>query len=400
MSLVWLGSARAQLPRVDEDKEGIVRVIHVLTLLSSSGAYGGPATVAINQVKALRDQGVEAELVAGVMPGDNIQDAIPAEIPVRTFEVRSLLPTLGFAGLTSLGMLRWLRSNVSRQDVVHLHLARDLVTLPAAKVALGRGAKVFVQTHGMIDASTRWLSTPLDALLTESVLSTAQKVFVLTEHEAGSVREVGPRASLALLPNGVPHVKAREVNPQRSDCEVLFMSRLHERKRPGFVLEAARALAHAHPDASFVVAGPDEGQRRTLEMSLRHEPCPQFSLEPAIRPSEARKRLDDCDVLVLPSVDEPFPMVVLEAMAAGKPVVVTERCGLANTVRQYSAGLVVDVAPASFVDAVGRLLADVCLRNAMGENGRQVVREQFSMESIAQQLVSAYQEAVRQSSRL
>lgn len=368
-----------------------MRVIHVLTLLSSSGAYGGPATVAINQVKALRDQGVEAELVAGVMPGDNIQDAIPAEIPVRTFAVRSLLPALGFAGLTSLSMLRWLRSNVSRQDVVHLHLARDLVTLPAAQVALGRGAKVFVQTHGMIDASTRWLSKPLDVLLTRPVLSAARQVFVLTNHEARSIRELVPASALALLANGVPSSTAMTERALDTGCEILFMSRLHERKRPDLVLEAARALASAYPNARFVVAGPDEGQRQVLEQSLREKPCPQFSLEPAIKPSEARKRLDDCDVLVLPSVDEPFPMVVLEAMAAGKPVVITDSCGLAAAVSEHVAGLVVDDSRGSFLLAVDSLLSDADLRQSMGQNARRLATVEFSMPAIAAQLMQSYQ---------
>ena len=69
---------------------------------------------------------------------------------------------------------------------------------------------------------------------------------------------------------------------------------------------------------------------------------------------------------VLPSVDEPFPMTVLEAMAAGKPVIVTDSNGLAGAVRDYGAGIVVpgDSAQA-LVEAMQRLVSEPTLAERM-----------------------------------
>ena len=106
--------------------------------------------------------------------------------------------------------------------------------------------------------------------------------------------------------------------------------------------------------------------------------------------SGAAERMRRATVYVLPSVDEPYPMSVLEAMSVGLPVVVTDTCGLASFVRDHDAGLVTDDTVESLADALRILLADPGRAAAMGARGRNAVRSERSMAAIAQRLEAFY----------
>jgi hypothetical protein len=111
-----------------------MKILQVVTLVSPNGEYGGPVRVASNQSSALRDAGHSVVLAASQRP----HPVTPVEVngvPVRLFRARLMLPRSGFAGLTAPSMLWRFFRNRQSFDVVHVHVARDLVTLPVALIA-------------------------------------------------------------------------------------------------------------------------------------------------------------------------------------------------------------------------------------------------------------------------
>jgi glycosyltransferase involved in cell wall biosynthesis len=99
-------------------------------------------------------------------------------------------------------------------------------------------------------------------------------------------------------------------------------------------------------------------------------------------------------VYVLPSVDEPYPMSVLEAMSVGLPVVVTDTCGLAPLIAESGCGIVVgsdDIE--SLVDAVSTILQTPGLADEMGENARRTVAQRLGMSAVADTLEQNYRRA-------
>jgi glycosyltransferase involved in cell wall biosynthesis len=102
------------------------------------------------------------------------------------------------------------------------------------------------------------------------------------------------------------------------------------------------------------------------------------------------ERLSQTDIYVLPSVQEPFPMSVLEAMSLGKPVIITSSCGLADAVRSHDAGLVVGESDEELEAAIEALLSDPCRRQTMGSNAAELVASRFSIRSVAASLMELY----------
>lgn len=371
-----------------------VRVLHVATLVSPDGAFGGPVRVAGNQAAALRGRGHDVVVAAGRRGYGSTPPTDLGGTPLRTFPVQRIAPSTGFSGMLSAGMWRWLRAAVRDVDIVHVHLARDLVTLTAARVAQRRGIPYVVQPHGMVVRSGNPLAPPLDAVLTRRVLGGASAVLYLTPAERAGLEAVasGPLA-LQPLGNGVPPVSEVPELPTRT--EVLFCARLQERKRPLLFVEMARTLLAEGVDADFVLVGPDEGQGPAVAAGVAAVGDPdRLRWEGPLEPSETLARMARATVLVLPSVDEPYPMSVLEAMSVGRPVVVTESCGLAPAVREHGCGVVVDESPEALVDAVRRLLAEPGSLARLGRGAAAAARQHFDMQAVTDTLESIYVDAV------
>ncbi len=365
-----------------------MRILSVVTLISPQGEYGGPVRVALNQARELIELGHSVTVCAAARGFD----APPTEmsgVPLRLFPARQVLPGSGFAGLAAPSMWRWVAQHAKEFDVCHIHAARDLVTLPAAAIARARKVPFVLQTHGMIDRSTKLLAVPLDVVLTRPVLRGAGRILHLTPVERQGLIEVGG-ADLPLveLPNGVPWAGEQE---RPASSEVLYLARLAERKRPALFAQVAEALSVEFPDVRFTLVGPDEGEgdtvRRTIAASAAGD---RLSWEGPIPPEETLARMRRATVYVLPSVDEPYPMSVLEAMSIGLPVVITDSCGLAGIVERADAGAVVDSSPESLQDAVRDLLADPDEAQRKGLRGRAFVRDELAMSTIAGTLAELY----------
>jgi glycosyltransferase involved in cell wall biosynthesis len=372
-----------------------MRILHIVTLLSPDSAYGGPVRVALNQCAALNNRGHHTTVVAAAR-GYPAPPTSLDEVNVQAFPAHMALPKIGFAGLRGAGMSRWLRRHARDIDVAHVHLARDFVTLPAARIFAAAKVPFVVQPHGMVDPSSRLLAKPLDLMWTRPALSAADTVFYLTPREADQLRTVaGRHLSLRELNNGVPvatstpsskHVKSRP--------EVLFLARLHRRKRPEMFVQMAQQLLGEGFDADYVLVGPDEGAKREVYELMSAAPDRRIRYEGPIASGAVSHRLSQAGIYVLPSVDEPYPMSVLEAMAVGRPVVVTDTCGLAPLVNATNSGLVVGADLESLTGAVRRLLTEPTLWREMSSNAQRTAVEQLSMAPVVDILEECYHHAV------
>lgn len=368
-----------------------MRIIQIATVITPENAYGGPTTVAFNHCRALIAAGHDVTLVAGAQGfGAELPDTYQ-DVPVRLFPVVQVIPGAGFAGLASPAMMGWLRRNVDTADAVHVHLARDLVTLPAASLVQNLGVRTCVQTHGMIDPSERLMAKPLDAVLTRRVLRAATRVFYLTDVEReGVLRVGGPSLRVEELHNGLD-ADSMPGPIVHETTTVLYLARLQARKRPMVFVEAARQLAPEFPDVLFRMVGPDEGEGSAVASAIAASGLGgRLVWEGPADRAGCQQAMGEADVYVLPSVDEPYPMSVLEALAVELPVVLTDTCGLALAVKRADAGTVTTNAPEEIAPAIRRYLADPQLRAETARRARRLISEEFSMAPIVDQLLRAY----------
>lgn len=178
---------------------------------------------------------------------------------------------------------------------------------------------------------------------------------------------------------------------------ILFAGTISERKDPLTLLAALGMVREELPEAHLHLAGRaiDPVYPRRVEQFVRER-----GLEPHARflglldvPAMLRE-YDECAVLVLPSRQETAPVVILEAMAAGKPVVATDVGGVRDLVEEGASGFIVPAGDArTMAERITQLLRDEGLRRRMGERGRAIAWERFRRDVIADQYYAVYQEA-------
>lgn len=191
----------------------------------------------------------------------------------------------------------------------------------------------------------------------------------------------------------------RSLGFQDSDPLLIVIGRLEPQKGHRVLLEALPRVCHEFPQVRLVCVG--EGTLRSeLESQTR-----RLGLEASVRfvgyQSNVAEWLALADVTVLPSFYEGLPLVAIESLAAGRPVVATAVDGTPEVIIDGKTGLTVSPGDATrLAEAICRLLRDSELRNELGRAGRQVVEERFGQERQIQKTQEFYLDAWEKLSRL
>jgi glycosyltransferase involved in cell wall biosynthesis len=219
----------------------------------------------------------------------------------------------------------------------------------------------------------------------------AEKIIVPTESIARVAidRSHVDRRKLVVIPNAIdPDAFERSSLPNDSPrpFPVGFIGRLDAIKRVPLLVQQLHAMRQTFPATPVHLHIFGEGdQREAIEreiarLHLRRDVTLHGRVE---RPQDALKQIG---VLVLPSVAEGFGLVLIEAMAAGVPVVATNVPGVRDVVRDGETGLLVDTDDSmGLAFAVMRVIEDASLRNRLIEAGLREVREQFGWEHVIEQ---------------
>jgi glycosyltransferase involved in cell wall biosynthesis len=170
---------------------------------------------------------------------------------------------------------------------------------------------------------------------------------------------------------------------------VLFLGRLHPKKGLELLLPA---FARLPGDALLVIAGPDsDGYRARLEalaagLGVGH----RLLFTGLLLGRDKWAALVDADLFVLPSYQENFGIAVVEALAAGTPVLISDQVNLHREVRGAEVGGVVPLDPEALATDLARWMGDANLRREAGAQGAALVRERYLWGPIARRWAGHY----------
>lgn len=380
-----------------------MRIAHVVPTYIPAWRYGGPIRSVHKLCRALTETGNDVDVFTTNVNGERDSD-VPLMQPVDVEGVNvRYYPSVRLRRLYWAPDLRTeFEARVRDYDVIHLHSVFLWPTLAAARVAQRAGVPYVVSPRGALVKDlfrrrgslrkTLWMK-----LFEKRTLERAGAVHVTSTREADELRRFDLRLHrIEIVPNGLDvrpsfehsDLPARLLERFGEDPLVVYLGRLSWEKGLDRLLDALPGL----PRGVVVIAGNDDSnyqaQLEQRAYSLRVTERIVFT-GPLSRP-QVETLLTRASVLVLPSYSENFGNVVLEAMAAGCPVVVTEAVGAAEIVRESQAGIVVPGEPASLCAAIQRLIDDSDLRHAMGERGKTAIRERFTWRAIVARMSEVY----------
>lgn len=351
------------------------------------------------QVLGLRDPFTETDL------------ATWAPVPVRVFDTRGPRG-LGFAPR----LFRHLRA--CQPDLVHVHGIWQFTSLAALLWRRQTGRPLLISAHGMLDRwalRNSWIKKTISWLVYErDHLRSATCLRALCESEAGSIRALGLRNPICVVPNGIDlpdHDKdlkiplpvagpISDIGPGKFKL-LLYLGRLHPKKGLANLLKAwAQVPRRNH--WILVLAGWDqdghEAELKKLATALRIRWAESGSTGSAVSllfagpQFGAAKRLwlRFCNAVILPSFSEGLPMAVLEAWAYRKPVLMTPQCHLPDGF-VYRGAFSILPRPDSIANRLGELFqTDSVTLREMGERGHNLVLARYSWSRLVAELQSVY----------
>ena len=369
--------------------------------------YGGPSTACWEMARAVAHLGHEVSIFTTNQDGSG-QLEVPTDRPVwrdgvevRYFPVQ---PPRFWGTSWSLG--RALRQKIPTVDLVHVHSLYLFHDLVAGRHCRTCGVPYLIQPHGSLDPFIylrhRWRKNLMERLFERRNIRKAAAILFTTAEERDLAAPFIFGAAGLVVPLGIdftefatlpPKGEFRSRYPEIGDKPIiLFFGRVNFKKGMDILAKAFGAVARRREDAHLVIVGPDdEGWGDRVRTWLGEEGAlDRTTFTGMLLGPEKLAVLRDADMFVLPSYSENFGLSVIEAMAAGLPVIISDKVNIWRDVQQGAAGRVIPCEAAALADQLLDLLGNADEAAAMGRRGRSMVQERFQWPRVAPELAKAY----------
>ena len=345
------------------------RLLLVVTLAERGGAQSYVASL----LPAVAER-FETTLAAhGYGPLSEAARAIGVEfVPLRHVR-RALNPWQDLLGLVEL--VRLIRRK--RPEILHASSSKAGILGRLAGWLAGVPIRIFT-VHGWAFAAYSGVPGRLYRLAERSMRPITSAIICVAEYErlAGVVAGVCLPEQTVVIPNAVDVSASPRAVPHGDVVELISVGRLRAPKDFSTLARALARLERGSFRASLVGDGPD---RSTIEAELNH-----LGLTESVRllgdRSDVAELLAGADVFVCSSHSEGMPVSILEAMAAGLPVVASSVGGVPEVIDDGHTGVLVSPgAVPAFADALARLIGDRALRERMGRAGREAALDRYDL---------------------
>ena len=287
-------------------------------------------------------------------------------------------------------------------DLVHAQGATD-----HAYAALRSGYPTVITVHGIQSEDRKHQGTFLKrarkliyGLLIERYnLSHTRHLIAIGRYVANYFRKtLRPDANIYFIPNAIDE-RYFQLAEQGNGGTILYAGRVIRRKRLLDLVRAFAQIAPQIPSAQLRVAGEfdsEPGYANQVRRAVTDAKIgDRVQMLGGLSEQAILQEFATCDVLALPSVQETTPMVIAQAMAAGKPVVATPVGGVAEMIQDRETGFLVTVGDTNrMADALLCLLGDLQLRARMGQTGRQFAIENYRAVNVAGRTRDVYSRIV------
>lgn len=278
-----------------------------------------------------------------------------------------------------------------KADIIHnVRIGREPLSYAALKLARKRGVPfIFTPLHHPRWGT--WFHRHYHALYRQ-----ADVLIALTEAEKRRLAALGVDERRICV-TGMGPILASNANPERFLARynirgpmVLFLGQKYRYKNFTLLLQAAPHVWHTYPDAHFVFIGPRTAYSRRVFKGYND---PRILELPIVTLNEKTDALAACDLFCMPSTQESFGGVFVEAWSLGKPVIGGNAPAVREVIDEGVDGFVVPPNSTILAEHITMLLSDARLRTEMGEKGRRKVRSRFTWQVLASRTEMIYRAA-------
>ncbi len=406
ISAIWHPPLRCGVRTyVSQKRTEPLNVLHTISTLDIRA--GGPVVALAGLAAAEAQAGMKVSIAATWPAAHRPPD--PQFLRAEHVSIESVGPARGPLQRHP-DLLELIRRKVCEADVVHIHGLWEEISYQAAIAAEKQNKPYIIVPHGMLDpwslAQKRLKKKLYLWWRLRKRLDRAAAIHYITVGERDLAQTLKLRAPSLVEGIGLDWQEFAKAPPRgtfRSRFPMiggrpmlLFLSRIHYKKGLDYLIDAFAQVRDR--ESVLVIAGPDvdgyqtEVQKRIVRAGLVDRVIFAGMLTGVDRISA----MMDADLFLLPSRQENFGVVVAESLAAGTPVIISDRVNLHPQITAADVGEVVQLDSSKIATAIDTWLADPDRRRAAGERARIFARSQFDWTVLAEHWAGHYQRLIRE----
>jgi glycosyltransferase involved in cell wall biosynthesis len=383
-----------------------MRIVHLIGTLAERD--GGPSRVCVDMARAVAARGhrVSIHSTDFGMPERASRGPVRSEIDGVDVHRHRVWP--GGIWRFSPGLWRAIDSAVAEADIVHMHSLYLFHDWAGWRACRRFGAPFVLRPHGSMDPYIwnrhRRRKSVVEWLFMNRVLRDAAALHFTTAEEERLAQPFAQATPGVVVPNGVRlddfstvprDGRFRDLFGTNGPIRlVLFLGRLNFKKGLDLLADAFAALVKRDPMARLLIAGPDDGMEQVTRAKLQAlGVIEKVRFVGLLRGDDVLAAYGDADLFVLPSYSENFGNAVVEAMATGTPVLISDQVNIHQEISDAGAGRVVACDIGQIAEAMAEMLADPDELSARGQAAR-ALAETFRWEKIAERLETVYRELI------
>jgi len=386
-----------------------MRILHIIQYLASN--YGGPASVVKDICKGLvsSSEGHEVTIYTTNLDYPKGYLEVETNCPLEQdgYTIWYFHAELQFYGFSS-QLFKKLLSSIKNFDMVEIHGIYRFPQTVAAYIARFHRVPYIICPHGALDpflyAQKRnyWLKRLYEKNVDFPNLNHASAIHYTAEQEYELTKPLKLKAPHFVIPWGL-HLedytacsKAGSFKERYGLDEkriILYLGRLNFKKGLDILIDAFGRLCKDHSDTVLIIAGPDnEGYSTQLRSWIAERDLQTQVVFTGLLLGQAKlDAFQDADVFVLPSYTENFGITIIEAMACGLPVVISDKVNIWREIQRAGAGLVTACDASEVFHAIAQILDDPAKAVEMGIQGKELAHNYYNWSVIAPSLLQKYQ---------
>lgn len=351
-----------------------MRKLNVLMFGPHPDATGGISTVVSNWMEAGIENNINLDYIS------TIDDVAPG------YYFRKILNAIK-------AYFIFIKKKRKDIDLVHIHMShgmsfyRKLIIFMISKI---KGIKVIIHLHGSKFVEFYENGSTIQKKLISYLFDHADSVIALSVAWKDFIEKISTNSNIYIIYNGASLSKFEHKIDNGGEIYISFMGRLGERKGTYDLLVAFKKLSSEFPQVHLLLGG--DGDINKVKQIVEDEKL--SSLVHVIGWVSGTEKIDvfsKTDIYVLPSYNEGLPGSILEAMAAGAPIVSTTVGGIPEAVIDGKNGLLIQAGDIdSLHNALSTLCSDKSLRENMGMESKKLIATKFNIKDIVTQVQSVY----------
>jgi glycosyltransferase involved in cell wall biosynthesis len=386
-----------------------LKVLHVTPFYHPAIQFGGPIQSVHLLNKTLKKQGVEVDVFTTNAGLEKQKEFNPQSWRVIDGVNVKYFPYYGYINYSfSPELFISLNKIVKNYNVVHITAVWNFTVAATAYVCRQAGVPYIISPRGTIypeaiAIKSSFIKRSYLKLISYKDLNGATAIHYTSLDEKQKVESsLHLSAPGIIVPNGIdlsdyadlsrPKNFGKYYPELRGKKYILFLSRINKKKGLDILVEAFAQISASYPELTLVIAGPDNEEYGThVKEALTKKGVIQNTFFTGLISGEVKlAAYRDAEIFILPSYSENFGMSIVEAMACGTPVIISDQVGIAQDIDQQKAGVVTTTKVESVAKAMNHLLDNKEERKCIGEKGLKMVREYYNIEAVSKEFIKEY----------